>query len=154
VSEWIGWVGRLKRSLYARLEELRFRTGAAAFAGVLAVAATAILLTLTQGSQRAALTRQAQAGAAPSSAVLAPPAALSPGAHPAHHSRAANAPFADYVPGPTKTPTATPQASPSPTWRAPRHTRLRYRSGLGSPTATSPGLPSWPFPTPSRSQRR
>src|SRR5579862_7037941 len=71
VSEWIGWVSRVRRMLYSRMEELSFRTGAATVAGVMAVAATAILLTLTQGGHHAAPPR-AQAGLASSSFVAAP----------------------------------------------------------------------------------
>jgi hypothetical protein len=150
VSEWIGWVGRLRRLLYASLEELSFRTGAAAVAGVLAVAATAILLTLTQGGHRAAPLPRIQAAAAPSMVGLAPPTvALSPATHRAHHGRAA-APFANYAPGPPKKPTATPQPSPSPTSPTPRNTHPRYPPRSGSPTAPSTGAP-WPFPTTSAS---
>jgi hypothetical protein len=151
VSEWIGWVGRLRRLLYASLEELSFRTGAAAVAGVLAVAATAILLTLTQGGHRAAPLPRIQAAAAPSTVALAPPTvALSPATHPAHHGRAAAAPFASYAPAPPKKPTPTPQPSPSSTSPTPRRTRLRYPPHSGSPISTSPGTPL-PFPTTSDS---
>jgi hypothetical protein len=109
---------------------------------------TAILLTLTQGGHRAASPPRPEAAAATSSVVLAPPTiTLSPVGRRPHHSRRANAPFADYQPAPPKKPTATPQASPSATLPTPRRTHLR-NPGPGSPTATAPGNP-FPVPTPS-----
>ncbi len=101
--------------LYARMEELSFRTGAATVAGVLAVAATAILLTLTQGGHHAAPPR-AQAGLAPSSFVAAPAIVpISPtAAHRTHTRRREAAPDVRYAPEPAKTQTATPQPAPSP----------------------------------------
>ncbi len=149
MSEWIGWVGRLRRMLYARMEELSFRTGAATVAGVCAVAATAILLTLTQGGHHAGPPR-AQAGLAPSSFVAAQPiVAFSPSA--THRSRTrlpAGGPDVRYVPGPAKTPTAAPQPAPSPSYPSPRRTfwtRPPVTHGRPSPAPTFP----WPWPTPS-----
>jgi hypothetical protein len=147
VSEWIGWVSRLRRALYARMEELPFRTGTATIAGVLAVAATAILLTLIQVGYHAA-PRSVLAGAAPrSSPVASPVYAYSPRAtHRAHRHRA-DAPFGAYVPGPAKTPTAAPQASPSPSSPAPRRPPLRYPRGTASPGTAPGGGAGWPFPS-------
>ena len=144
MSEWIGWAGRLRRTIYARMEELNFRTGAATVAGVFAVAATAILLTLTQGSHDAGPPRAAEAGAAPSRFLAAPPIAVfpTPAAHPSDPSRAEAAPDVHYVPGPAKTPTATPQASPSAGLPSPRHTPLT----TPPETHPTPGVP-WPWPT-------
>jgi hypothetical protein len=146
VSEWIGWVGRLRRMIYARMEQLSFRTGAATVAGVLAVAATAILLTLTQGGHHSGPPR-AQAGLPPSSFVAAPEIApFSPSAaHHSHPRRSAAAPDVPYVPGPAKTPTATPQPSPSPTLPAPRHT-FRTNPPVTHGPPSTPGFP-WPWPT-------
>ena len=132
--------------IYARMEELSFRTGAATVAGVLAVAATAILLTLTQGGHHAGPPR-AQAGLVPSSFVAAPDAApLSPSAaHRSHPRRPAAAPDGPYVTGPAKSPTATPQPSPSPSSSASRHT-FRTNPPVVHGPPTSPGFP-WPWPT-------
>jgi hypothetical protein len=129
--------------IYTRMEELSFRTGAATVAGVLAVAATAILLTLTQGGHHAA--PRAQAGFASSSFVAAPEVVpLSPSAaHQTHTRRPAAAPDVPYVPGPSKTPTVMPQPSPSPTPHPPRH-GVRAPVTHGPPS--SPGFP-WPWPS-------
>jgi hypothetical protein len=130
--------------IYARMEELSFRTGAATVAGVLAVAATAVLLTLTQGGHHAAPPR-AQAGLASSSFVAAPEdVPLSPSAaHRTHTRRPAAAPNVPYVPSPAKTPTATPQPSPSPTPHPPRH---GVRTSVTHGPPSSPGFP-WPWPS-------
>jgi hypothetical protein len=143
VSEWIGWVGRLRRMIYSRMEELSFRTGFAAVAGVLAVAATAILLTLTQGGHHAAPPR-AQAGLASSSFVAAP--TIVPYSPPAtrHARRQEGGPDVRYVPEPTKAPIARPQPAPSRSRPTPRHT-------FGTPTYGRPSAAptfSWPWPTP------
>ena len=135
--------------IYARMEELSFRTGAATVAGVLAVAATAILLTLTQGGHHAGPSRT-QAGLAPSSFVEAPAfVSFSPSATRQTRTRRPEAaPNAGYVPKPAKTPTATPHPAPSPAWPRPRHT---FRTdppvthGTPNPRPTFP----WPWPTPS-----
>jgi hypothetical protein len=146
VSEWIGWVSRVRRMLYSRMEELSFRTGAATVAGVMAVAATAILLTLTQGGHRAGPPR-AQAGLAPSSFVAAPavvPTAPS-ATHRSHPRRSQAAPNISYVPAPAKSPTATPQPSPSPRRPTPRYT---YWTNPPVTHRTPNPAPSFPFPWP------
>jgi hypothetical protein len=129
--------------IYTRMEELSFRTGAATVAGVLAVAATAILLTLTQGGHHAAPPR-AQAGFS-SSFVAAPEVGpLSPSAaHQTHTRRPTAAPDMPYVPNPSKTPTVMPQPSPSSTPHPPRH-GVRAPVTHGPPS--SPGFP-WPWPS-------
>jgi hypothetical protein len=147
VSEWIGWVGRLRRMLYARMEELSFRTGAATVAGVLAVAATAILLTLTQGGHHAAPPR-AQAGLAPSSFVAAPAIVpISPtAAHRTRTRRPEAAPEVRYAPEPAKTHTATPQPAPSPMRPTPSYilrTHPPVTHGTPNPAPTFP----WTWPT-------
>ena len=153
MSEWIGRVGRLRRTIYARMEQLSFRTGAATVAGVFAVAATAVLLTLIQGGHHAAPSR-VQAGAAPSSFLEAPPfAAFSPSApHPSTTSRAAAAPDVRYGPEPGKTPTATPQASPFAALPSPRRTFWMTPPGTRTTRPTPPGF-AWPWPTPSPSRQ-
>ena len=47
-------MGRLKSTIYARMEEMSFRSGAAVFAGVLAVAGVAITLAVALGGHGAA----------------------------------------------------------------------------------------------------
>ena len=146
MSEWIGLVGRLRRVIYGRMEELSFRTGAATVAGVCAVAATAILLTLTQGGHHAGAPH-AQAGLASSSYVAAPAIVpLSPSAsHRSHTRRPDGGPEVPYVPAPTKTPTARPQPAPSPS-ATPMRTFLNpHKRGRPSTAPTAP----FPFPTPS-----
>jgi hypothetical protein len=134
--------------IYSRMEELSFRTGAATVTGVLAVAATAILLTLTQGGHHSGLPR-AQAGLAPSSFVAA--SAIAPFTpsvtHQPHHRRSAAAPDVRYVPGPAKTPTAKPQPAPSPTYPMPRHTFRTNAPVTHGPPDPGPSFP-WAWPTP------
>jgi hypothetical protein len=149
VSEWIGWVGRLRRTIYARMEQLSFRTGAATFSGVVAVAVTAILLTLTQPGHHAAPLREVRADA-PVSSVAAPPVA--PFSLPATHRAATRkaAPFTDYEPAPAKKPKAAPQASPSPDWPTPLPQPTRHPATMNPSAAPPPGGGGgpWPFPTP------
>ena len=144
MSEWIGWVGRLRRMIYSRMEELSFRTGFAAVAGVLAVAATAILLTLTQGGHHAAPPR-AQAGLAPSSFVAAPVIVPSSPSATHHARRPEGGPDVRYVPEPTKAPIARPRPAPSPSQPTPRHT---YQAPTYQRPTTAPTF-SWPWPIPS-----
>ncbi|MGH3256119.1 MAG: hypothetical protein ACRDOU_12145 [Streptosporangiaceae bacterium] len=149
MSEWIGWVGRLRRMIYHRMEELSFRTGAATVAGVLAVAATAILLTLTQGGHHAG-PRHAEAGLAPTSFEATPITASSPSAtHHSHRSRPTAGPEVRYVP--TKTPTARPQPAPSPShpsslrtfWTNPP---VKHKTPNPPPSDPFPWpTPTWPF---------
>jgi hypothetical protein len=149
VSEWIGWVGRLRRTIYARMERLSFRTGAATFSGVIAVAVTAILLTLTQPGHHAAASREVRADAPISSQAVPPVIPFSlPATHRATHKAA---PFTDYGPAPAKRPKVAPQASPSPSWPTPRPQPTRYRARTNPPVVPSPvgGGGPWPFPTPS-----
>ena len=147
MSEWIGWVSRLRRAIYARMEALSFRTGTATVAGVAAVAVTAILLTLIQGGHHGAPRTAAEAGAAATSSVVTAPVAVFP--PPATDlpspSRIA-APFADYAPRQAKSPTATPQADPSPTARPTK--RALWREPGKRPHGTHPSTPGWPLPSP------
>jgi hypothetical protein len=133
--------------IYARMEEMSFRTGSAAVAGVLAVAATAVLLTLTQGGHHAAAPR-VQAGLAPSPLVAAPAIMpLSPSAtHHAHTHRPPAVSNVGYVPA--KTPTARPHAAPAPSSPLPMRTfwtRPPVLRGRPSPAPTIPR--SWPTPS-------
>jgi hypothetical protein len=135
--------------IYARMEELSFRTGAATVAGVCAVAGTAILLTLTQGGHHAGPPR-AQAGLAPSSLVAAQPigAFSAPASHRSHTRRAEGGPDVRYVPAPAKTPAAAPQPAPSPTYPSPRHTFWTNPPVTHGTPHPAPSFP-WPWPTPS-----
>ena len=146
MSEWIGWVGRLRRLLYSRMEQLSFRTGAATVAGVLAVAGTAILLTLTQGGHHAGPPR-AQAGLAPSSFVAAPAVVpISPPAtHRSHPRPSQAAPNLRYVSEPAKSPAVTPHPSPSLMRPMPTYT---YRTNPPVTHRTPNPAPSFPFPWP------
>ena len=132
--------------LYSHMEELSFRTGAATVAGVLAVALTAILLTLTQGGHHSGPPR-AQSGLAPSSFVAAP--AVAPSSSSAtrrsHHRQPQAAPNIRYVSAPAKSPTATPQPSPSPRRPMPRYT---YWTNPPVTHRTPNPAPSFPFPWP------
>jgi hypothetical protein len=156
VSEWIGWVIRLMSTIRARMEEMSLRSGAATVAGVFAVAATAVLLTLIQGGHHAAVARTAQAGPAQNFSVPAPPVSaprLPPATHPATHAALADAPDVRDAPEHAKTPTAAPQASPSPSLGLPMRTPAGYPAGAGSPATPQPGWsPSWSWPTPAPSQ--
>ena len=151
MSEWIGWVSTLRSTIFARMEKMSLRSGAAPVAGVFAVAATAILLTLIQGGPHAATVRTAQAGAARSFSVFAPPASAAwspPATHPATHGALADAPDVRDAPEDARTPTAAPQASPSPSSGLPRHTSPVYLPGTGSSTPVQPGWgSSWWWPT-------
>jgi hypothetical protein len=144
VSEWIGWVGRLRQMVYSRMEELSFRTGFAAVAGVLAVAATAILLTLTQGGHHAEPPR-AQASLPPSSFVAAP--AIVPFSTPATHRarRPEGGPDVRYAPEPTKAPIARPHRAPSPGQPTPRPS---FPAPTYRPNPDPGATFSWPWPTP------
>jgi hypothetical protein len=146
VSEWIGWVGRLRRTIYGRMEQLSFRAGAATVSGVLAVAVTAILLTLTQPGHHADPSREVRADAPISSSAAPPVVPFSlPVTHRATHKAA---PFTEYEPASTKTPKAAPQASPSPDWPTPRPLPTIYPRRTNPPTITSPGGSGYPFPLP------
>lgn len=132
--------------LYSRMEELSFRTGAATVAGVLAVAGTAILLTLTQGGHHAGPSR-AQAGLAPSSLAAAPAVVPSspPATHRSHRRQPQAAPNIRYVSEPAKSPTATPQPSPSRMRPTPTYS---YRTNPPVTHRTPNPGPSFPFPWP------
>ena len=155
MSEWIGWVSTLRSTIFARMEKMSLRSGGGTVAGVFAVGATAILLTLIQGGHHAAAARTAQAGAARSFSVFAPPDSagwLPPSTLPATHGALADAPDVRDAPEHARTPTAAPQASPSPSFGSPRHASPGYRSGTGS-SAGQPGwAPGWSWPTPGTGQ--
>jgi hypothetical protein len=142
VSEWFGRFGRLRRTVYARMEELSFRSGASAVAGVLAVAATAVVLTLTQSGHSASAQRVQEAGpsiaAFPTS--LWSTSAPSPDRHPRTHSATTTGPAPNFAPESAQTPTATPQAPAQPTSR---RSIGPHRWRIGPLPTASLTLPPW-----------
>ena len=150
--------GRLKSTIYARMEEMSFRSGAAVSAGVLAAAGVAITLAVVPGGPSAPET-SAAATSAPSPgpaarSVASPspaPAPTSPSAAP----RASRTPSAiaagSYQPPSPVTAVTTPQApaSPAAAFATPRSLpqRADAPSGEGQPPPWS--LPSgWDSATP------
>jgi hypothetical protein len=134
-------IDRLRRTIYARMEELSFRSGASAVAGVLAVAATAVVLTLTQGGHSANAPRAQEAGpsiaAFPTS--LWSTSAPSPARHPRTHSATTGGPVTNFAPDSVQTPSAAPQAPAQPTSRP-----LRPRRWPIAPVPTASFiLPPW-----------
>jgi hypothetical protein len=117
VSEGTGGPGRLRTWLYARLEEMSFRSGAAVAAAVLVLVAVAITLAVMPGGQRAVPQRTAVAASVPGSAVLSVPA---PAPSPTRPERSASdragsaAPDRNDVADAVVGRTAAPQASSAP----------------------------------------
>ena len=157
MTEGTGWAARLRRVLNARLEAMSFRSGLAVFAGVLALTATGITLTVTMGGGHPAAAPPAvSASAAPSSAAAQSSAAAepSPSASPTPAQISPESqPIADFTaPEPGTTPSATsapprsraPSSPPWPTYRpmglAPSHS-LKTPGG-GSGANPPPGWPS------------
>ena len=101
MTDGTGWPGKVKIALYARMEELSFRSAVATAAGVLAITGLGVSLTVTSGGghqiitlPRGTATAVAQSPAARSSpAISLPSAAPSPSARPARVT-----PAADYQP--------------------------------------------------------
>lgn len=73
MSEGTGWAGRLRRVLNARMEEMSFRSGVAVFAGVLALTAVGIALTVTLGAGHPAAATSASVTRSP----MVPPSSAS-----------------------------------------------------------------------------
>jgi len=136
-------LGRLKSAIYARMEEISFRSGAAAGAGVLAVAGVAITLAVALGGHRAAET-----SAPRSTAVARPPSPVFPAALPSAPASATPAasltPAGGYQASAPVTAATTPQASASPatsqpTPRHPRPTPTPHSTGQPVPIVHNPG---------------
>ena len=118
-------MGRLKSAIYARMEEVSFRSGAAAVGGVLVAAGVAITLAVVPGG--------------PGGAVASAPA-----------SRAA-APAAPAVTSPAPVPaSSSPRATPRPSrTTVPVAVAGNYRPSRASAawyTARTPGRFAWPRP--------
>jgi len=121
-----GWAERLKLAMYARMEELSFRSAVTTAAGVLAVTGLGVTLTVTSGGGQQEVTTplgSAVVGAAPSASPSSSPALLPPSAEPS----------------PSVLPvSASPQA---------RHSPARQASSLATATAQPPSLLSTPAAT-------
>jgi len=138
-------LGGLKSTIYARMEEMSFRSGAAVVAGVLAAAGVAIGLAVALGGHSAAATsapRPAVAGSTPPSS-LAPPAAL-PSATARATPVSSLAPAGGYQPSTPVTAVTTRHASASPaaglpTPRHPRPTPTPGDTGQPVPVTHNPG---------------
>jgi hypothetical protein len=102
-------MGRVKNAIYARMEEMRFRSGAALAAGVLAAAVVAIVLAVTLSGHSVAATGAQGPGtaASPAPSPTRSPAASS-SRRPASSPAASLAPVAAYQP-----PAPTSAAAPS-----------------------------------------
>ena len=160
MNQGTGWAAVLKRAVYARMEELSFRSAVATAAGVLAITGAGVTLTVTSGgSQQLAIAPPAvpavgaQSTAAPSSpAVSSPAAAPAPSASPARvvpeaeyqpatgaapqrgtTNQAASSPASPVIsyPGPTLRPVA------GEPWRSPRSFRPGWPPAFRPPQRTA-----------------
>jgi len=142
-------LGRLKRTVYARLEEMSFRSGAAVTGGVLAAAGVAVTLAVLLGGHSDAATSAAAPDAGvgsvppPSSA----PASVSPSVTPRASRTTAPATAAGaYQPSPHVSASGTVRAAATPT---PGHTTpwrpMRPLWSAGDPGRPGqPGAWGWP----------
>jgi hypothetical protein len=147
--------------IYARMEEMSFRSGAVAAAGVLAAAGVAIALTVTlsgPAATSAAVRGAAARSAVPSSPVPARPApsaaaasTASPSARPSPHR---TVPAQSYQAPPQEAVVTTPQASALPAADLPNPHPTRPRLGGPDPSGgrmnrvnqpDSPGTGNWPW---------
>jgi hypothetical protein len=119
-------LGRLKSTVYARMEEMSFRSGAAVTGGVLAAAGVAVTLAVLLGGHSDAATSAAapEAGVGSVPPPSAAPASVSPTVSPTGTSRAsrttapATAPATAagaYQPSPHVSASATARAAATPT---------------------------------------
>jgi hypothetical protein len=139
-------VGRLKNTIYARMEEMSFRSGAAITAGVLA-AGVAITLAVVPGHRAAASSAPGPGAAARSMAPrsLAP---ASPSTRPSPKRAAPAAPALSEQPPSQATAVTTPQTSSAPTAAGLATPRRRLhpvlpRIGQPDPLGTSWGWYPW-----------
>jgi hypothetical protein len=120
--------GGLKSAIYARMEEISFRSGAVAAGGVVAVGGLAIALAVLPGEHHAAAT--GTAAAAPRSAVPISPTIIPAVTPPArtHHRPAVRG--------------SIPAAAPAPYAAAPEQSVSPTRSAVTTaPPSSSPGSP-------------
>ena len=151
-------LGRLKSTVYARMEEMSFRSGAAVTGGVLAAAGAAITLTVLLGGHIDAATTAPSPDAAarsmaPPSSVALPytaPAAAPPFASPSVTPRVSRTTgpatvAGAYQPHARVRASATPRAAATPV--PGRTTRWHRRHPLWSPGDRRPGQPGyWGWP--------
>jgi hypothetical protein len=141
-------LGRLKSTIYARMEEMSFRSGAVVVAGVLVAAGVAITLAAALGGHGAAAT------SAPSPAAVArstpPPSPVLSAALPSATAQATPVaslmPAGGYQPPAPVTAAATPRASAAsssaaglPTPWHPRPTPTPHMTGQPVPVVHNPG---------------
>lgn len=140
--------------IYARLEEVSFRSGVVACTGALVVAGTAIALALTLGGHQA-VPRPAGAGAVMSSAGLSPQAVPPPSARPSPEPAAPGSVIAAggyYAPDTAVSPVPAAHASQAPSPTLPPAARTRRTHPAEPPASPPPGWPlpwTWPSPWPS-----
>ena len=122
MSEGTGWAGRLRRVLNARMEEMSFRSGVAVFAGVLALTAVGIALTVTLEAGHPAAAAPPSASASVTQSPTVPPSSAS------------------AAPSSSDSPSATqdaPQSAPAPTNEDAPQPETTTRGAL---SAAFPGL--------------
>jgi hypothetical protein len=126
-------LGRLKRTIYARMEQMSFRSGVAVLAGVPVAAGVAITLALALGGHGAAVP------SAPRPAAVArptlPPSPVVPTASPSATAR------------------PTPAASLMPANGYQLHAPVTVVTTTQASAAWAAGLPTWRFPRPGRFRR-
>lgn len=136
----------LKSTIYTRMEETSFRSGAAVSAGVLATAGTAIALAVILGGHNAAAASAPGPAVATSSAAARVPAAVSPAVNPrARHVTLVGArPAAASSSRDTRAQRDQPAAGTTPTPRVMR-TPLPGSRGHGMPGGGDPSPPPNPW---------
>jgi hypothetical protein len=149
-----GWAERLKLAMYARMEELSFRSAVATAAGVLAITGLGVTLTVTTSGGQHEVTMplgSAVVGAAPSavpsSAAPSPAALFPPSAEPAPSVIPVSAsPQARRAPVRQASSPATVTASPPSLLGSPAATYTApSRTGRSQPRlAPRPARPGWP----------
>jgi hypothetical protein len=138
---------KFRTAVYARMEEMSFRSGAVAGAGALAAAGTAIALAITLTGHSAAATSIPGPTAPARSAPSAPPA-VTPSVNPSSTPVRSASPTASHqayapasrvtIPQATSSPPAVARLGPPR--RPPRRLPVPGRTGIPSPLP-----PGWPF---------
>jgi hypothetical protein len=143
-------LGRLKGTVYARMEEMSFRSGAAVTGGVLAAAGVAITLVVLLGGHSDAATSASAPDTAARSVALpyTAPASASPSVTPrASRTKAPAKAAGAYQPSSQATAPSTPHAASTP---VPGHTTPWHpMRPAGDPRrAGQPGSWGWPLSQP------
>jgi hypothetical protein len=144
-------LGRLKSTIYARMEDMSFRSGAAVSAGVLAAAGVAITLAVALGGHSGAAPGASRPAAVAHS--TPPPAAMLPAAAPSAAPAASLMPARGHRAAAPVSAVTTPQvlASSAPSLPTPRFLHRIHRGrffrvfpNLGGPGSLSrAGAPQW-----------